>query len=59
MQLVVSIGLVVVGLLLALVLDASGEMRVFGWVVVVVGVLGLAARRWLAGQRDDGPPGRR
>jgi hypothetical protein len=54
MQFVASVVVVVIGLLLALVYDAAGDMRVFGWVLVVIGLLGLVARSWLAHQRRDG-----
>ncbi len=53
MQLVASVGLIVIGLLLGLVLHSSAEMRLFGWIVVAIGVLGLVARWWLARLRDD------
>jgi hypothetical protein len=52
MQLVASIVLIVIGLWLALLVDKAGDMRIFGWVVVGVGVLGLILRRYVAGQRD-------
>ena len=42
-------GLVVVGgLLLALVFDSAGGYRSFGWMFVVLGVLGLLSRLWVA-----------
>jgi hypothetical protein len=47
MQLVASIAMIVLGLLLALVLDASADVRAFGWVAVGVGVLGLLALAWM------------
>jgi hypothetical protein len=59
MQLVASVSLVVVGLLVAVVLDVSAEMRLFGWVLLGVGVLGLVLR-WVVARmqerRDAGPP---
>src|SRR4051812_28585471 len=59
MQLVASVSLIVVGLIVAVVLDASAEMRLFGWVLFGVGVLGLVLR-WVVArmreQRDAGPP---
>ena len=58
MQLVVSILLVVIGLALALVFG-EGDMRIFGWVVAVAGVLGLVIRAYVARQRDRQRPGRR
>jgi hypothetical protein len=53
MQLVTSAGLVVIGLLLALLMDATDDVRLYGWVVVGVGVLGLASRWWMARLRAD------
>jgi hypothetical protein len=44
MQLVMSAFVLAIGLFLALLADASGEMRVFGWVLVAVGGLGLVLR---------------
>jgi hypothetical protein len=43
-----SVGLVILGLLLALVLDVPSTLRVYGWVLVGVGVLGLASRYAIA-----------
>jgi len=59
MQLVASVSLVVIGLIIAVVLDVSAEMRLFGWVLFGVGTLGLALRWVMArmqAQRDAGPP---
>lgn len=60
MQLAVSIGLVAIGLFLALVADTSGDMRLFGWILAGVGVFGLGARWITARLRDQrsrgGPP---
>jgi hypothetical protein len=53
MQLVASVAVIVIGLLLGFFLRASGEMRIFGWILVGVGVLGLVARSWIARLRDD------
>jgi hypothetical protein len=50
MQLAMSIALIVAGLYLALIADAGGDVRTFGWVVVGFGVLGLALRFWLRRQ---------
>jgi hypothetical protein len=58
MQLVASAGLVVTGLLLALLMQTSADMRVYGWILVGIGLLGLASRSWMARLRDD-RPGRR
>jgi hypothetical protein len=59
MQLVASVSLLVVGFIVAVVLEASAEMRLFGWVLFGVGVLGLVLR-WVVArmreQRDAGPP---
>jgi hypothetical protein len=53
-QLVVSIALIAVGLITALVLNVPGDMRVFGWVLVGVGVLGLVLRSVIARLRERG-----
>jgi hypothetical protein len=42
------------GLWLALVADASGGIRLFGWVLVLIGLAGVAARPLLARRRS--PP---
>ena len=42
MHLVMSGLVLLAGLFVALVADASPEMRVFGWVLAVIGALGLA-----------------
>jgi hypothetical protein len=58
MQLTASVLLVVIGAGLGLFAD-RGEMRLFGWVVAVVGVLGLVSRWMLArwtGVRDPRRP---
>jgi hypothetical protein len=44
MQLVMSLAVLAIGLFLAFFADASGDMRVFGWVLVGVGALGLVLR---------------
>ena len=41
--------LVVLGLAFALWVD-SGDVKVFGWLLVAVGVLGFVSRAWLAGR---------
>jgi hypothetical protein len=57
MQLVASISLIIIGLLVAVVFDAAAEMRLFGWVLVGIGVLGLVLRWAVARmQRDARPP---
>jgi hypothetical protein len=52
MQLVASVALIVIGLWLALLSGAAAEMRVFGWFVAGLGVLGLVFRVYLARQRN-------
>ena len=52
MQLVMSVALIVVGLWLALLSGAAAEMRLFGWVVAGLGVLGLVFRTLMTRQRD-------
>ena len=42
MQLVMSVLVLVSGLFIALVADAPPGLRVFGWVLVAVGLLGVA-----------------
>ena len=42
--------LLVVGLALALWVD-SGDVRIFGWILAAVGVLGFVSRAWLAGRQ--------
>jgi hypothetical protein len=47
MQLAMSIGLIVSGLFLALIVDYpndGSEMRLFGWVLVAMGLLGIFLR---------------
>jgi uncharacterized membrane protein YvlD (DUF360 family) len=56
---VASILVILAGLYLALVadVDEGSDMRTFGWVIVVAGVLGVIASivfPWL-GQRRDSP----
>ena len=51
MQFVMSVFLVLAGLWLALFADTSGRMELFGWVLVLIGALGLLARSALAGRR--------
>jgi hypothetical protein len=50
MQLVVSIILVVVGVLMALLVDAD-DMRLFGWILAAAGAFGLLSRAWIARRR--------
>ncbi|HEU4349399.1 MAG TPA: hypothetical protein VFR35_16605 [Actinoplanes sp.] len=42
MQLFMSVLVLVAGLWVALVLEATSELRVFGWVLVLIGALGVA-----------------
>jgi hypothetical protein len=59
MQLVATIAVMVVGLVLATVIG-SGDIRIFGWILVGVGVLGLLARWVIARLGGEGyPPTRR
>jgi hypothetical protein len=58
MQLVASIGLIVIGLALGLFLGAPGDMRVFGWVIAGVGVFGLVVRSVIPRQPDGRRPPR-
>jgi hypothetical protein len=55
LQLVASIALVAIGLFLALIADTSGGMRIFGWVLVLVGILGLVIRSVLRRMSSPGP----
>jgi hypothetical protein len=41
-QLVMSVIVLLAGLFVALVADAPADLRVFGWVLVAVGLLGVA-----------------
>jgi hypothetical protein len=52
MQLVASVVLIMIGLWLAFLVSNPGDLRIFGWVVAGVGVLGLIIRAVLAHQRD-------
>ena len=60
MQLVASVAVLVIGLLIAFVLEAAADLRMFGWLLIVIGLLGLASRVLLARLRDrrDAPPPR-
>ena len=42
MGILMSVAVLLAGLVVALLLDASPEMRVFGWVLALVGALGVA-----------------
>lgn len=42
MHVLMSAMVLAAGLLVALVLDASAEQRLFGWVLVAIGALGVA-----------------
>jgi hypothetical protein len=57
MQLIASILLIVIGVGLGLFVDA-GDMRIFGWVVAAVGVLGLVVRVLVARRIEGGDPRR-
>ena len=59
MQLVASTVVLAIGLYVALLADDAGELRVFGWVLVAIGLLGLLVRWWMArvaSERDDRRP---
>jgi hypothetical protein len=43
MQLAMSIGTLGLGLLLTLYLDVSPQLQPFGWLMVALGVVGIAA----------------
>ena len=61
MQLVASVTVLVIGLLIAFVLEAAADLRIFGWLLIVVGLLGLASRVLVArlqARRDSPPPQR-
>ncbi len=47
-----------VGLYLAIFADVGGDMRLFGWLLVIVGAIGLILRSVLASVRRPGRPGR-
>ena len=53
MQLAASVGLIVIGLLLGLCTRGGADMRLYGWILVGVGVLGLVARSWIARLRAE------
>ena len=56
MQLVASTVVLAMGLYVALLADDAGELRVFGWVLVAIGLLGLLLRWWMVrvtSDRDD------
>ena len=60
MHTIVSLCVIASGLLLAAVLGATTEVRIYGVILVGIGVLALLAQAWLGRQRTDrGPPGRR
>jgi hypothetical protein len=58
LQLVVNVIVIVMGLVLALFLDAPGEMRIFGWFVAAIGVVGLGARAAIIRRGSGRRPGR-
>jgi hypothetical protein len=43
-HLLMSAGTIVLGLVLALYLDASPELQAFGWALAALGVIGLVLR---------------
>jgi hypothetical protein len=51
-QLVASVFLVVVGVVVGLFSGVPADMRLFGWLLAVVGALGLGARVLLAHRRN-------
>jgi len=53
-HLVMSLFVLGAGFWLALVAEASGGIRVFGWVLVLIGLAGVAVRPMLARRRS--PP---
>jgi drug/metabolite transporter (DMT)-like permease len=52
-QRVASVLLVLIGLYLAVIAGPAADMRLFGWVLVVVGVLGLVVATVLPRRRHD------
>lgn len=54
MQVIMGVFLILAGLWLALLADASGRMELFGWVIALIGVLSLAARSAIVRRRS--PP---
>jgi len=59
MQLVASIGLIVIGLVIVNADDSASDMRVYGWILVAVGVFGLFLGFVVSriGQNRRGRPG--
>jgi hypothetical protein len=57
-QLVVSAAIIVAGLVIALLLNTAGDMRIFGWILAGIGVFGLLSRA-LIQRADQDPPRRR
>jgi len=56
MHIVASTVVLVSGLYVALLADDAGELRVFGWMLVAIGLLGLLLRWWMVrvtSDRDD------
>jgi hypothetical protein len=59
-QVVASVVVMVLGLVLALLVDIPGDMRLFAWILVALGAFGLVSRWMISRQRDDrNAPGRR
>ncbi len=59
-HLIASIAVILTGLALALVLDGGDDIRLFGWLLVAIGVLGLISR-WVISMQGDAhrrPPSR-
>jgi hypothetical protein len=54
LQLVASVLLIGIGLYVSLFADTSSDMRLFGWVVAVIGVLGVVVAVVLPRRRHDG-----
>jgi len=55
MQLVASIGVILIGLFLVTVEDTTADMRVYGWVLVAVGALGVILRLIISRRRPPEP----
>jgi hypothetical protein len=56
LHLAASIIVILAGLYLGLVADTVGEMRVFGWALAAVGVVGLVSRWFIARATDRRDP---
>jgi hypothetical protein len=51
LQILASALVVLAGLYVVLVASPSGGIRLFGWLLVVIGVFGLASAAWLRSRR--------